>query len=136
MIVKKILIVMLIGVCSILAADSIISAKDAKSVTASSTKVLYKKLLSSTNGKTAYNGLKILFNKKISKIASGGYYNSYVITYMNEPKRIKELLKPLSKINQDAIRGLIIKDLQAAGYTITYNKFWNNPDSFNITVSW
>ncbi|MEN4054094.1 hypothetical protein [Sulfurimonas sp. NWX79] len=133
---KKYLLIVLISSLCIANAASLVKAKDARAITNKETRKLEKKLLTSPNGKKAYNGLIRFFNKKISTIASGGYYDSLTITFMNAPKEIATLLKPLNRQEQDMMRSLIIKKLQQNGYKITYNKFWDNPGNFNISISW
>jgi len=132
----KIILILLTLNLSVLSADSLVTAKDARSITNTVTIKLKKKLLNSSNGKKAYNGLIKLFNKKISVVASKGYYNSISITFMNAPDKIRKLLRPLTRIEQDLIRSLIIEKLKKSGYIIKHNQFWDNPNSINITVIW
>ncbi len=134
---KKYLLIVLISSLCIVNATSLVKAKDARAITNKETRKLEKKLLASPNGKKAYNGLIRFFNKKISTIASGGYYDSLAINFMStSSKEIATLLKPLNRQEQDMMRSLVIKKLQKNGYKITYNKFWDNPGNFNISVSW
>ncbi len=134
---KKIVFVLALMLsCNTLNADKLIKASVAHKITKQETSKIKKELMNSKKGKNAYNGLIRLFNIKISKIASKGYYNSYIITFMNAPDKIGKLLKPLSDIEQHIVRNLVIKELKSKGYEIQYNKFWNNSGSFNITIIW
>lgn len=119
-----------------LSASGLIPAKDAHKTTIQETKKLEKHIMKSANGKKAYNGLIIFFNKNIARIASGGYYNSFIITYINAPNKISELLKPLSRKEQDVIRSLVIRELIKKGYSVTHNQYWDSKASINISVSW
>ena len=133
---RKVILIVVVGFLTILSAEILIEAKAANKITKQETKKLEKKIMQSPNGKKAYNGLIKFFNKNIAKISSGGYYNSFVITYMNDPKKISELLKPLTKKEQDVMRSLVIRELIKKGYSIKYNQYWNNEDAFRITISW
>ncbi len=134
---KKIILLLLISGFCMANAASLVKAKDARIITNKETKKLVKQILTSPKGKKAYNGLIRFFNKKISIVAAGGYYDTMVISFMSDnAKEVEPLLKPLTRKEQDIIRSLIIKELERKGYKITYNKFWDNPASFNISVSW
>ena len=135
---KKIIIIALAGCFIGLSAASIISAKNIKAVSVKATKKLENDVLKSKDGRKAYDGLIKFFNKNISRIASVGFYNSFSITFMNKSlaNQIEPLLKPLSRQHQDIIRSIVVKELQKKGYKVTYNKYWDNPEDFNIAVSW
>ncbi len=112
----------------------LVSAKEMRKATMNSTAKLEKKILSSEYGRIAYNGIIKLFNKEISKVATTGYYNEYTPSPRNQ--KINNLLSPLSQFEQDVIRSLIIKQLEKNKYQITYNRFWDNPERFTISISW
>jgi len=94
---KRIFFIVLICSVTILNAGGLIAAKDARRTTNQETVKLEKYIMDSANGKKAFKGLIKLFNKNIAKVSAGGYYDSWVITYMNKPDKISEFLKPLSK---------------------------------------
>lgn len=135
---KTIFILTAIGFLSTVSAEIIFNAKDARITTNQSTKKLTAEVLSSENGKKAYLGLTKIFNDNIARIASEGFYDTFSIKFMNEElgDQISPLLKPLTRKEQDVIRTVIINELVAKGFKITKNQFWDNPDDFNIAVSW
>ena len=129
-------ILIVMGFFNLTIASNLILAKDMKKITKSATKKLEKSLLNSKQGKAAYNGIIALFNKKISTIATNGFYDTFTMTYMGKYPKIEEYLSPLSKMEQNLMRSIIIKKLIRSGYKITYNKFWDNPGHLYISVSW
>lgn len=134
---KIVLTLIMIGSLSIASAEIIFNAKDARSVTNQSTKKLTAEVLSSENGKKAYIGLTKIFNDNIARISSEGFYDTFSITiYNSEKQNVESLMKPLTKIQQGIIRDVIIKELESKGFKVTKNQFWDNPDSFNISVTW
>ncbi|MCJ8326627.1 MAG: hypothetical protein MJK08_05945 [Campylobacterales bacterium] len=113
------------------------SAKEMRKTTEKATKAAYGKLLKSKNGKEVYSGIMKIFEKNISKIAKGGFYNMFTITIYNSDKiGHGKLLKKLSKKDQAIMREKIVNDLKDKGYKITLNQYWNNPDKLNISISW
>jgi hypothetical protein len=133
---KKYILIMLISSLCFVNAASLVKAKDVRAITNKETKKLEKKLLASANGKKAYNGLVQFFNKKVSAIATNGFYDTFTMTYMGKYPKIEGYLSPLSRTEQDVMRAIIIKKLIKNGYKITYNKFWDNPGHFYISISW
>ena len=117
-------------------ATELISAKDVQKVTKEATKTLEDNLIKSKKGKKAYSGIINFLNKKISTIATGGFYNMYNMTYRGKYPTISTLLSPLNNKEQDIMRSLIVKELIKKGYTVTYNEFWDNPNNLFIGISW
>ncbi len=136
---KKIIIALLLAnlACSLSAAQ-IMPASMAKQATKESTAKAINKLLSSEKGRKAYASLTNFYNKNISRIASNGFYNTFRvdITISRKSKEIKKILFPLIIREQDILRSIIINDLVKSGFTVTKNKYWNNPNAINISVSW
>ena len=113
------------------------SANEMRKKTDAATKAVYSKLLKSENGKNVYDGIMKMLESNIERIAKGGFYDTFTIHYMNDDKFIhKKLLGLLSRKDQDIMRQKIIQDLINQGYKIKYNKFWDNPKSMNISISW
>lgn len=134
---KKTVLILMCGIFCTLSGEIFFSAKDARGTTNQATKKLYAEVLSSEKGKAAYKGLSQFFNNNIAEITSKGYYDQLVITIHNSRELgIKSLMQPLDRMEQNIIREVLIKELEAKGYKVTKNEFWDNLDSFNITVSW
>ena len=112
-------------------------AQKVRSITNQVTLQKYEKLMSNKKTKKVYDDIMHIFEKYIMKIAKKGFYATFSINIFNQNKiGITKLMKKLSKQEQDMMRQKIIKDLEAKGYKVTLNKFWNNPDAINISVSW
>lgn len=134
---KIVLALTAVGFLSSVSAEIIFNAKDARIATNQSTKKLSAEVLSSENGKKAYSGLTKVFNDNIARIAAEGFYDTFSITIHNQKQfGITTLMNPLSKMQQDVIREIIIKELESKGFKVTKNDFWDNPNNFNIAVSW
>ena len=113
------------------------SAKEMRKTTDKATTSAYSKLLKSKNGKEAYSGIMKIFENNISRIAKGGFYDTFTITIYNSDKiGHGKLLAKLSKKDQAIMRQKIINDLKDKGYKITLNQYWDNPDKLNISISW
>ena len=112
-------------------------AKQMRDTTDKATKVAVAKLLEGKEGQEVYNGVMSILEKNITRIAEGGFYDTLTITYMNAEKYGHEkLLRKLKRQETDILRQKIIKDLEDKGYKITLNRFWNNPNALNISISW
>jgi len=134
---KKKIIVLLFCMASINLMAEFPTAQKIRSITDQATQQAYKKLMSSKKGKEVYSGIMKIFEKNIMKIAKEGFYDTFTIWYMNADKIGHEkLMKKLSKKEQDIMRQKIIEDLKKKGYKITLNKFWDNPNAINISISW
>lgn len=97
----------------------------------------YQRILSSDTGKKAYTKLIDIFNTNISRIASQGYYDTFIVTFLNERKLgISEAFSGLNQFEQNYVRNKVIFDLEKKGYVVKHNEYWDNPESINISVSW
>jgi hypothetical protein len=116
----------------------LIGASDSRAVTDKTTKEVVSKFITSTHGQKAYNEMVNLLNEEISKIVSGGFYDTLKITYTNIEldKKIEAIMLPLNHQEQDILRQKLINDLMSKGYKVTYNQFWDNPNCFNVSISW
>ena len=115
----------------------LLDAQTNRKTTDEMTKKEYKRVIGSDAGKRAYTKLMEIFNKNISRIASEGYNDTFVITYMNDTELgISSAFTGLNRLEQNYIRNKIIYDLEKKGYIVKYNEYWDNPNSFNISVSW
>ena len=113
------------------------TAKESRAVTEFETQKAYDRLIKSEKGKLAYDGIMGIFEKNIKQISKDGFYDTFSITYMNSNHMgHMHWLKKLTKAEQNLMRKKIINDLKVLGYKVGYNKFWNNPDALNISVTW
>ena len=136
---KKIIFSTIIGSFLIVntAIAALPSAKESRNITNKATAKATKALLTSAKGKEVYNSLRKIFEKNISSIANKGFYDTFTITIYNSDKLgVEKLMKKLSKKDQGIMRKKIIKELEAKGYKITYNQYWDNSGKFGISTSW
>lgn len=97
----------------------------------------YERVLSSEAGKKSYTKLMEIFNTNIATIASQGYNDTFVVTFLNNRALgIPEAFSGLNQLEQNYVRDKVIFDLEQKGYIVKRNEYWNNPESINISVSW
>ena len=113
--------------------DAVNSRKQTDEATAKE----YERVLSSEAGKKAYTKLMNIFNTNIATIASQGYNDTFIVTFLNDRALgIPEAFSGLNRLEQNYVRDKVIFDLEQKGYIVKRNEYWNNPESINISVSW
>lgn len=116
-------------------ASEIINAKTATELTIKSTNDLKTKLLNSENGKKAYELLTKLVNDGITKIANGGFYNSFNLNEIST-KEVKKLDKLLPKdAEYDLLKSIVENELTKKGYRVQRGKY-DYSGSLHFFISW